>query len=339
MKSGQIKNLLCLFSVMIITTNSNAQLVEGSYSLIKEEHTSLLEGYRYAEVGNCVKDSIWRMGLQYQCKSLQVFDNNKIYFSTTRYFDTGNTTSSSSGDYTIELIPLAENRYKAKNKLIELTLTVNNDEVEILVHNRVLHTHSRGIVNRLENISVNENIKYIFKRSGDVEKGSVDNVEKGLEYWVKMLGVSYGGYRVTEQKIVFEDISHWDSKKEVREIDQPDFTTFEVLKHNFREFYLIMETAQMHFPAYTDYAKDSKKVYYQGTVIEDINPTDFQVIDPLYAKTSENIYYKNEVIPNADTSTFESLNGGYAKDINHYYRNGEIVKKDKNIKRLLREKT
>ena len=334
-----MKKVLYLF-LMTIVTNVNAQIVEGKYDLIKKEYLGSKGFVVETITGNCVVDSVWQMGQVYSCESLRVLDNNKIYFSTFRSFDTGNTLSSRGGDYLVELTPVAENCYEAKTELIAMKVTIINDyELEIFVHNRIIFRNIRGIMNRTECLPVYENTKYLFKRN-EVENGDTISItETSLEKHYKSFGINYGGYRVIGSEIIFEDQTNWSGKKEVRKIKQPDINTFEVLTHNYREFFLIKSTSHMSFPSgYTDYAKDINHVYFQGEIIKDANTNEFQIIDPLHAKTSKNVYFKNTIIPNADINTFKSLNGGYTKDKNNYYREGIVVKKNKDIRWLLSRK-
>ena len=325
---------------MVIVTSVNARIVEGKYDLIRKGYSGS-NGYTYETItNNCVVDSVWQLGKVHYCESLNVLSDNRIYFSTTRSFDTGNTLSLQSGDYLVKLAPIAENGYEAKTKLITMTVTItNNDELELLVSNRILHINSKGIMNREECFPVFENTKYVFKRSEVQREDAIPVAETALEKSVKWLGINYGGYRVTGSEIIFEDQTSWSGKKEVRKIKQPNMNTFEVLTHNNTDFFLIKSTSDMSFPVgYTDYAKDINHVYFQGEVIGSVKPGDFKVIDPLHAKTSRNAYFKNTIIQNADIDTFESLNGGYSMDRNNYYREGVMVKKNKDIRMLLSKK-
>ena len=323
---------------MIIATNVNAQIVEGKYNLTNKERPS---GYsRETIINDCDNDTVWQLGEVRYCGKLSVLGDNKIYFSTTRFFDTGNTLSIESGDYLVKLTPVAENRYEAKTKLISMTVSIINDnELELLVTKRIIHTDIKGIVNRNECLPVFENRKYVFKRSAGEKVDTAIPTETDLEKMVKLYGINYGGYRVTDSEIIFEDQTNWFGKKEVRKIKQPNINTFEVLTHDFTDFFLIKSTSHMTFPTgYTDYAKDVNHAYFQGEIMKGVKPDDFKVIDPLHIKTSTNVYFKNTIIPNVDIDTFESLNGGYSMDKNNYYREGVIVKKNKDIRMLLSRK-
>ena len=324
-----MKKILFLF-IITIAANANAQIVKGKYDLIKEGYPN-----------NCVVDSEWRMGQTNYCYKLNVLKGNRIYFSTTSYSNTGNTSSLQSGDYLVKLTPIAENHYEAKNKLITMTVTIiNDDELELLVTDRIIHINVRGIANRVECFPVFENKKYVFKRSETGNKNAIPVTKTALEKSVKSFGINYGGYKVIGRKVIFEDITQWSKKKEVQKIKQPNINTFEVLTHNYTNFFLIMSRSHMSFPArYTDYAKDKNHVYFQGKIIENINPNDFKVIDPLHAKTNRNVYFKNTIIPNADIDTFESLNGGYSMDKNNYYREGVVVEENEDIEMLLSRKS
>ena len=320
-----MKKFLYLF-LMTITINANAQIAEGKYNFIEDEY---LDDFTVAYAGQG----------SYSFE-LNVLKDNRIYFSTTRSID-GSYLLLQSGDYLVKLTPVAKNRYEAKTKLTTMIVTIINDnELELLVPNRVIHVDTVGRMNGGKCVSVFENEKYVFKRSKTKNEDAIPVTETALEKSVKLLGINYGGYKVTDCKIIFEDQTNWSRKKEVQEIKQPDINTFEVLTHNYTDFFLIQSWYHISFPAgYTDYAKDKNHVYFQGEIIENINPDDFKVIDPLHSKTSKNIYFKNTIVPNADIDTFESLNGGYSMDKNNYYQEGVVVEENEDIEMLLSRKS
>lgn len=334
--------IILLLLLTMSTAYANAQLTSGHYSLTKKEYLDA-EYIRY-NWGNelCECDSIpniWGLGLESYCASLDVFGGTIAYFKTGTLFDTGNTRSTAMGDYLIVPIPVSKNRYVVKSKLIELEVEViNRDEVEVTVYSCVMNHNSRGIFNRYQNIPRQEKVKYYLKKKSPAPKSLAFKNGTMLEPLIKSLGINYNAYKVFEDKVIWEDITGWDSKQEVREVEQVDAKTFEVYKYQ-GDFHLISEAAHRGYPPiYSDYAKDSNHVYYQGQVVKEVNPTDFEVLDPLHAKTSKNAYCRSEVIPAVDIATFESLNGGYTMDKNHYYREGKVVRKDDNIKKLLKEK-
>ena len=342
-----------------------AQLIEGRYFLTKKEYLDPPRFGNYSEIIIDDNDSIHlQLYKHYERATLDVYDNREIYLKTCSSGDLGNFSSFISGDYKIELTPVGNNVYEAKNNLIHLMLTMRQDgEIEILIYNRIIFWSRRGIFNIDENVPVDENIRYFFTRKGEIKDVSTEEkiCDVELESMIEHLGINYGGYRVVRQKVIFEDPTSCFEKKDLREVERVDLRTFEV--------HMFFHSA---FPqVYTDYAKDAERAFYQGETIENVDPNDFIIINPLHAKTSKNIYFKNaiipnaevetfeilytfpqvytdyakdaervfyqgEVIPNADVETFELLNHVYARDKNRYYRDGKIIKKDKNVRELLK---
>jgi len=329
-----MRNLL--FVIFILSfININAQPEKGHYILIKKEPF-----YHFDEISSFItKEKICSSSPEfsktYFCVFLEVFDGNRIYLHIKTSFNTGNTITRRSGDYFVDLTAVGGNSYSGENRSIKLTLEINkNNEIEILVHNRVEFLHSKGILNRKENSFIVDKTRYTFKKESDTQLISAHEAITKSDKLIGLFGVNYGAYKVFKEYIVWEDITKWDSKKEVNKLDNVDINSFEVYNHPYKPFYLILISSHLNFPdGYTDYAKDKKHVYYQGKIMPDVDPSDFQIIDPLHAKTNTEVYYKGTIIPNADADTFEGINGGYAIDKNQYYHQGKIVKKDKNIKK------
>ena len=265
-----------------------------------------------------------------------MLDNNQIFFRTSSFFDSGNTYSSTLGYYLVDTT-LSDDIYIGENKNIALSLkTISEDEIELSVSRRIVQIDSQGIIN----VSVNSELKadyiYCFKKVDSISENFISEKLEAFNSRVDQLGIAYGDYIIQGADVFWRQSARSFLKPEVRKVEILDNTTFKVLEPTYRGFYLFYgESLQMFSNAYTDYAKDAKSVYYQGLKIKGLDPYDFQIVDHVYAKSSKHIYYMDSIIDGADVESFSSINGGYAKDKKHYYYKGKVVKKDKNIKKLL----
>gem|GEM_PF-4292484 len=329
--------ILLLMTIMTVNT-ARAQIEKGRYSLDTIESFGSQSVFSSDDNNENLRSAPRELFKKYLFVSLDVFHNNRIYFSVERHFDTGNTLTWKFSDYIGNLIQTETNVYIVKNPLIHMKLEVNqNGDIEIFIYSRVEHIDSKGIYNRLQNSFLYESHKYILKRKHS-DSGSQTLLQKTKLGSFLYFGINYGAYKVLENKIIWEDTTKWSSKEEIRELDDVDMLSFEVCHHS-NDFYLFYKTAVQNFPViYTDYAKDKKHVYYQGMIMSDVNPAEFKVLDPLYVRANNNVFWQNTVITGADAETFESINGGYAMDRNNFYFKGQVVKKDKNIRKLLKEK-
>ena len=326
-----------ILMVIMTANNVHAQIEKGHYSLEIVESFSSKSVFS-SDNNESLRSAPRELFKKYLFVSLDVFDNKKAYFSIERSFDTGNTLNTQFGDYIVDLIQTETNIYTVKDPRIDMKLEVKqNGDVEIFTYGRIEHVDSKGIFNRLQNSFVYENYTYVLKRRCSDSGTQTLPQKTKLESFLH-LGINHGAYKMFENKVVWEDITKWSSKEEIRELEGVDIRSFEVC-HHANDFYLILKASTQTFPTiYTDYAKDKKHVYYQGMIMQDVNPDEFQVLDPLYARARENIFWQNTVIFDADAETFESINGGYAIDKNNFYFKGQVVKKDKNITKLLKEK-
>ena len=125
----------------------------------------------------------------------------------------------------------------------------------------------------------------------------------------------------------------------MRQLEEPDMVSFRVFTSPHGGFYLILEGSHKVFPSgYTDFAADSRRVYYQGKAMEGACPESFEVIDPLHARAGDVVYYGDVPLHGAHAETFRSLNGGYAMDKDGYYRNGKATKMNRDKKKLLEKR-
>jgi len=68
------------------------------------------------------------------------------------------------------------------------------------------------------------------------------------------------------------------------------------------------------------YAKDYRKVYVMGVVLEHADPVSFKVLDYGFSSDKKQAYYDSKSIEGSDGITFEVLKSDYAKDkLNVYY--------------------
>lgn len=67
------------------------------------------------------------------------------------------------------------------------------------------------------------------------------------------------------------------------------------------------------------YYKDSKKVWWSGVVLPNVNASIFKVLEGGYATDGNNIYYHSRIVKGADFKTFQVTSNYRAKDKKHTY--------------------
>jgi len=94
-----------------------------------------------------------------------------------------------------------------------------------------------------------------------------------------------------------------------RAVEGADIASFEVLQEYIA-----------HWAACTSpYATDKSHVYYQGEVIEGLEPGSFRKMSKGYYRDNEHIVFGGEVLDNADAETFEMSEGALYRDKNFVY--------------------
>lgn len=83
------------------------------------------------------------------------------------------------------------------------------------------------------------------------------------------------------------------------------------------------------------YARDSKRVYFDGYVVADADPATFVAMDYCYGKDAKHAFNGSSIVEGVDLPTFQSvgpdnasggrLESGYAKDAHRVYCGGSIV--------------
>ncbi|MEO6285994.1 MAG: DKNYY domain-containing protein [Dyadobacter sp.] len=76
---------------------------------------------------------------------------------------------------------------------------------------------------------------------------------------------------------------------------------------------------------YTQYARDSSRIYFQQHCIKGADRQTFALLTDDYAQDKQTIFYQNHPLPKADQTTFTMLEYGYAKDALHVYYEGKIL--------------
>lgn len=85
-----------------------------------------------------------------------------------------------------------------------------------------------------------------------------------------------------------------------------------------------------HFTIVSDrddylYAKDSRAVYVNGTLIEGASPQGFRVLDGAYSTDGVAAFSFDRLIPDADVPTLRTLGGPYAVDAQRVYWMGRAI--------------
>ncbi len=99
--------------------------------------------------------------------------------------------------------------------------------------------------------------------------------------------------------------------------------------HAFYKDKLIAEAEPATFvqweEVYTQYARDSTRIYFQYHRIEAADRQTFSLLTDEYAQDRQTIFYQDHPLTNADRPTFTVLQYGYAKDIRHVYYEGNVL--------------
>lgn len=75
-----------------------------------------------------------------------------------------------------------------------------------------------------------------------------------------------------------------------------------------------------------EWEKDKNHYYYQGKCIEEIDKETFIILDYHYSKDKNNVYYEDKIIKGADATTFKHIEGTQdGRDKNHCYNYGTRI--------------